>query len=113
MRFWRDMKWNKGAVKDILINIFGFVPFALCMLIFLAGSRPISPGQAAFLTVLAGAALSLIIEASQIGLPTRTSSLLDLLCNTAGAALGILVLRIIPLPQIKSERARRQMLRAE
>jgi VanZ family protein len=59
--------------------------------------------QVAFLTVLAGAILSLIIETSQMGLPTRTPSLLDLLCNTAGAALGILVLRIIPLPQNRPE----------
>ena len=103
VRFWRDMYWDQGTVKDILVNIFGFVPFALCMLMFLAGNRKISPSRAAFLTILAGATLSLIIETGQMGLPTRTPSLLDLLCNTAGTAMGILVLRIIPLPQNASE----------
>ena len=54
-----------------------------------------SPSQTTFLTVLAGATLSLIIEISQMGLPTRTPSSLDLLCNTLGVALGIMVFRII------------------
>ena len=110
VRFWRDMDWDAGTVKDILVNILGFVPFALCMLLFLAGTTRMSPGQAAFLTILAGAILSLIIETGQIALPTRTPSSLDLLCNTAGAALAILVLRIIPIPQNKPEQGRRQKL---
>ena len=103
VRFWRDVDWDEGTVKDILVNILGFVPFALCMLMFLTGNRHMSPRQAAFLTVLSGAILSLLIETSQMALPTRTPSSLDLLCNTAGAALGILALRIIPLPQNKPE----------
>jgi hypothetical protein len=110
VRFWQDMDWDKAAVKDILVNILGFVPFALCMFLFLAGNRRMSPGQAAFLTILAGATLSLIIEISQMGLPTRTPSSLDLLCNTAGAALAILVLRIIPIPQNKPEQGPQQKL---
>jgi len=92
-------------MKDILVNILGFIPFALCMLIFLTGNRHMSLNKAAFLTVLAGVILSLIIETAQIGLPTRTPSSLDLLCNTAGVAMGILVLRIIPLPQNASEKS--------
>ncbi len=95
IRFWRDMDWDKRAVTDILVNILGFTPFAYCLLMFLIGNRHVSPNQAIFLTLLAGATLSLIIEISQIGLPTRTPSLLDLLCNTLGAALGIIVFRII------------------
>lgn len=95
VRFWREMAWKKWFVADILVNIFGFVPFACCLLMFLAANRHISPRRAAFLTVLAGAILSLIIEISQMGLPTRSPSSLDLLCNTASAALGILALRIV------------------
>ncbi|OHB84775.1 MAG: hypothetical protein A2Z38_08150 [Planctomycetes bacterium RBG_19FT_COMBO_48_8] len=110
VQFWRDMYWDEGTVKDILVNTLGFVPFALCMLMFLIGNRRMSPRRAAFLTILAGAILSLIIETIQMGLPTRTPSLLDLLCNTAGAALGILVLRIIPLPQNASEKRQKEGL---
>jgi len=99
VRFWRNMDWDEGTVGDILVNIAGFTPFACCLLVFLTGGKRLSTIQAAFLTVLASAALSLIIETGQMGLPTRTPSSLDLLCNTAGAVLGVLVLRIIPLAQ--------------
>ena len=95
VQFWREMAWEEWFVADVLVNIFGFVPFACCLLMFLTRDRHISPRQAAFLTVLFCAILSLIIEISQIGLPMRSPSSLDLLCNTAGAALGILVLRIV------------------
>ncbi len=100
VRFWRDIYWDEGTMKDILVNILGFVPFALCMLMYLSGNRNVSSRQTAFLTVLAGAILSLIIETVQIGLPTRTPSSLDLLCNIAGAGLGIIVFRIIPLRKL-------------
>ena len=112
VRFWRDKDWDKGALKDVLVNILGFIPFAFCVVIFLAGNRRMSLRQVAFLTVLAGAILSLIIETSQMGLPTRTPSLLDLLCNTAGAALAILVLRIIPSALDRLGQGRRQKLRS-
>ncbi len=95
LRFWRGMVWERWFVADVLVNIFGFVPFACCLLMFLTRNRHISRRQAALLTVLTGAILSLIIEISQMCLPTRTPSSLDLICNTAGAALGILALRIV------------------
>jgi uncharacterized membrane protein len=106
--FWRDMEWDKAALKDIVVNILGFVPFALCILIFLTKSKNLSFKNAAFLTVLTGVILSLIIETSQIALPTRTPSSLDLLCNTAGAVLGIILLRIILVAQNKTEKNRLQ-----
>jgi len=94
VRFWQDMDWGAGAAKDIVVNIAGFVPFALCVLIVMTRNSRMSPKRAAFVTVLAGATLSLVIEIGQIGLPMRTPSSLDLLCNTAGAALGIVVFRM-------------------
>ncbi|UCF14803.1 MAG: VanZ family protein [Phycisphaerales bacterium] len=95
LQFWRNMTWDRGNVKDVLVNILGFVPFASCMMVVLAGNRHLSPGQAAVLTMLTGAILSLIIEIAQMGLPTRTPSSLDFLCNTLGAALGLLLFRIM------------------
>ncbi|MBN2133367.1 MAG: VanZ family protein [Sedimentisphaerales bacterium] len=95
VRFWHDIEWDKAAVKDVLVNIFGFIPFALCLLLFLTANTRMSARQAALLTVPACAILSLLIEVTQIALPTRSPSSLDLLCNTAGAVLGVLVFRMI------------------
>ncbi len=95
IRFWRDIGWNMGTATDILVNVLGFVPFGYCLLVYLIGHRHMLSRQAAFLTVLAGATLSLIIESSQMGLPTRTPSSLDFLCNTVGAALAVIVFRAI------------------
>lgn len=95
IRFWRDMAWDRGLVVDILVNVLGFIPFACCLLMFLTGNRHMSPNRATLLTVIASATLSLVIEIGQMGLPTRTPSSLDLLCNTLGAALGTMVFRII------------------
>ena len=89
------MVWEEWLVADVLVNILGFIPFACCLFMFLTANRRVSIRQVAFLTVLAGAILSLIIEIGQMGLPMRSPSSLDLLCNTAGAALGVLLLRIV------------------
>jgi hypothetical protein len=110
LQFWRDLRWTNGVAVDILVNIAGFIPFALCMLVVLAGSRGMSHRRAAFLTVLAGAALSLIIETSQLALATRTPSSLDLLCNTTGTTLGVLVLGLALRFRNAFERSRRQRL---
>jgi len=111
LQFWRNMKWSRGVAVDILVNIAGFVPFAICMLVLLTGCGRMPRRQAAFLTVLAGAALSFIIETSQLALPTRTLSSLDLLCNTAGAALGVLAFWMVT--RVKTARLSRKILRRE
>ncbi len=101
--FWQDMQWSRGALTDILINVFGFIPLASCLLLCLHADTLIPPHQINLITVLTCAISSLAIELIQLGLPTRTPSLLDLLCNTVGAALGVLVFKIIrqKLPLLK------------
>jgi len=96
IEFWETLDLDMGDAEDILVNIFGFVPFAFCVMMFLAGYRHISTGRAAFFTVLAGAVLSLVIEIGQLALPARTPSSLDFLCNTAGAVLAVAAFRVIP-----------------
>lgn len=96
LRFWHEMDWTLADAKDILVNIFGFVPFGLGMMAVLGGNRRMSPTIAALLTIPAGAFLSLVIETGQLGLPTRTPSSLDFLCNTAGAVLAVAAFRMIP-----------------
>jgi VanZ family protein len=47
------------------------------------------------ITVLFGIVFSLAIELLQVYLPTRDSSLLDLICNAAGALLGVIIFHTI------------------
>jgi VanZ like family len=77
--------------KDILINILGFVPlgFFVSARLRAAGLRPTS---AVMLTVLFGGLTSLAIELLQVYLPSRESSLLDVIDNTLGTALGAMLL---------------------
>lgn len=95
VRFWRDMNWDWGAARDVVVNVVGFTPFACCLLMFLTGRKCMSVRKAALVTFLTGLVLSMVIEAAQTALPTRTPSSLDVLCNTAGTALGILAIRMV------------------
>lgn len=70
---------------DTVMNFIGFMPFGVAVAIVL---RPRSSGRIVLLTILAGFALSLAIELTQAWMPSRDSSLRDLLLNTAGAPLG-------------------------
>jgi VanZ family protein len=73
---------------DVLRNLFGFVPLGI-LLTRLARRRLRGNPLARFaIACTAGAVLSLGIELGQALLPSRFSSVLDLLLNVAGTALG-------------------------
>lgn len=79
--------WN--FFLDMIINLFGFTPigFMLCLTI----SRFRWPGgQFSIFWVAVGIAFlfSLSLEIAQAWIPTRDSSLMDLLLNTLGAVFG-------------------------
>ncbi len=82
---WRAFDWHWGFWEDAFINVAGFIPFGcfLCAWFCSLGNR--APRTAA---VVIGAAVSLTIELSQVFLPTRDSSMADLINNTVGSALG-------------------------
>src|SRR5713226_330979 len=73
---------------DFVANIIGYMPLGFLAVL---AAHPILRGRAAFaLAVLCALALSLSLESLQLYLPTRTSSNLDLLANTAGGTIGAL-----------------------
>lgn len=76
-------------VKDIAINLFGFLPFGALLLWWRLDQRPGSLLAAAAWAVLLGTLCSLVIELVQVVLPTRDSSVRDVLCNALGTALGL------------------------
>jgi glycopeptide antibiotics resistance protein len=87
--FWKEfeLSWSyfRGAVK----NIVGFVPLGFLYYAWFAVKAPAR--RAAWKTVLLGFAVSLTIEVLQGFLPTRDSGTTDLITNTLGTWLGVLL----------------------
>jgi hypothetical protein len=86
---WRDFHWNRENAQEIAINIAGFVPFGFFLCAYLS-ANPLRR-HAALATIVSGAALSVAIEILQAYLPTRTSSMADVVTNTLGTSLGVLL----------------------
>lgn len=86
---WKDLSYNRPDYPDIAINVLGFLPFGFCFFLYRHARRPHRLVTNALLVVLAGMAISLTIEVTQAWLPNRTSSITDLMTDTAGALLGV------------------------
>ena len=74
-------------LSDVTINIVGFVPLGVLLVFYLA-KRGCSIINAIAAAIMAGFTISLLIEILQVLLPSRDSSLLDLINNTVGTAVG-------------------------
>lgn len=73
--------------SDCVINIAGFIPFGFFFALWFSLSPTVARPR--MTALLLGAAISLTIETLQYFLPTRDSSMTDLLNNTIGTALGV------------------------
>jgi VanZ family protein len=82
---------DKLELRDILINIVGFIPFGFLLFAYLSWHTWWN--RAAFLTILTGAAMSLTIEVLQVFIPARSSGITDIITNTLGTFLGVLLFR--------------------
>ena len=89
--FWHEYKPTWAYVKDLLINIVGFMPLGFIFFAFWTSVRPIR--RAALLTVLLGFVVSLTIEVLQSCIPVRDSGTTDLITNTFGTFLGVQLYR--------------------
>ena len=86
---WEDFEFNRDFVMDVAANFIAFVPFGFVLLAALSqmGAR-LKAG--AFLTAVSiGILTSLFIEISQSWMPSRSSTLLDLILNSAGTVAGV------------------------
>ena len=84
-----------GYWRDVTINIVGFMPFGFAFYAWFGMAQMFR--KRAGVTILCGTLVSLTIEVSQYFLPTRNSGMTDLVTNTLGTALGVLVYRIEPV----------------
>lgn len=86
---WKEFNLRANYWKSALINVVGFVPFGFFCCAYLSLTKP--AGRAAVVTVAFGFAVSLTIEVLQAYLPTRDSGTTDLITNTLGTGLGVML----------------------
>jgi VanZ like family/Concanavalin A-like lectin/glucanases superfamily len=91
---WAEFRWDWSYWKSALINIAGFIPLGFFFYAYFSSARHLR--QAGFLTVILAAVTSLTVEVLQAFLPTRDSGTTDVITNTLGACLGILLYRWKP-----------------
>jgi hypothetical protein len=86
------VRWEgyRKNLLDIVINIAGFIPFGFLLSIYLT-QKGLTFSKALLLSIVAGFVISLTIELLQYFLPTRTSSMPDLIANTVGTGIGTLL----------------------
>jgi len=90
-------QFKRNIILDIILNILGFIPLGFFLAIGVSQTKFHSKKHIYVETILAGFLISLIIETLQIFLPSRDSSMLDLILNTGGTFIGVLILHIASL----------------
>ena len=90
---WRGVKFNRSFAQDVFINIVGFMPLGFLLNAIFLRFKRIIRNHDVFFTVFICFVLSLLIEITQAWIPSRSSDMLDLILNTAGASLGVIFYR--------------------
>ena len=75
----------------MVLNLAGFIPLGFLFSFTLSGLRGVFKKKAVIITLLLCVMVSLIIETAQAWMSSRSSSQLDLMCNTAGSVIGIFI----------------------
>lgn len=92
---WRDQRFDRSFIADVILNIAGFVPFGFFFLAWLSGGRAGTKARNAVSVVLLGSGISLFIEVCQAFLPARTSSTMDVISNTVGTVAGVVLFQAL------------------
>lgn len=83
-------QWPHYFIRfDALINILGYIPFGALIVFSLYPRFP--RWGAMFVAIMTGAGVSWAMESLQFFLPSRVTSLLDLITNSLGAIIGAII----------------------
>jgi VanZ family protein len=91
--FWFSPFPKYWTGQDLWLNLLGYAPLGFFLAV--AACRSARPRVALLLAFVASGMLSLVLETTQVYLPTRVPSNLDVLMNAFGALLGGLVARVM------------------
>ncbi len=92
---WNGFKFNRSMSEDSILNLLGFIPFGFIFSATLFKLGGILDKHYVFITMLFCFTVSLVIEILQAWLPSRSSSMPDLIFNTLGALIGTVMLRFL------------------
>ena len=84
---WNEFYPNLAFLREVFINIAGFIPFGFFFCKLLSSGQPSQKTVVA--TIILGTLFSLTIEVLQVYIPVRDSGTTDILTNTLGTALGV------------------------
>lgn len=91
LRSWRrDFRWRDSG-RDIVINVVGFMPLGFFLCAYLSADPP--SRRAALFAIFLGALFSVVIELLQFYVPARDSNVSDVVTNSFGTFLGVLLYR--------------------
>ena len=90
---WDELMLSKYTILDMVINFVGFIPFGFLLSATLYKLGRTCRKHYALVAVVLCFMVSLIIEISQAWVPSRSSSIHDLILNTLGGLAGITVFR--------------------
>jgi len=88
---WREFYPNQAYVRDVVINIAGFVPLGFFFCLLFSSSE--ASRRSVIATIILGAVFSVTIEILQGFIPMRDSGTTDIITNTLGTALGAMLCR--------------------
>jgi len=88
---WKDFRFDRTYLMDIITNILGFIPFGFFFSAYLWMGKKSTFYRFFLISILFGGFLSLMIELLQVYLPTRSSQLMDVITNILGTAIGVAV----------------------
>lgn len=88
---WREYAPRWSYWKDVSVNITGFIPLGFVFAVYFTSVRAVKrPGMT---TIALGFLTSITIETLQAFLPMRGSGMTDVITNTLGTGIGVLVYR--------------------
>lgn len=80
-----------GYWEDIAVNIAGFIPLGAWAVVYFSSVRVVK--SPAVIAILMGFSTSVTIEVLQSFLPTRSSGMTDIITNTLGTVIGVMLCR--------------------